>query len=83
MEKKKASSTNNAGIAGYQHVEEWKEIHIYPHVQNSSPNGLRQQYKYDYTKPDRRESGKYSSMYGHRRPLSKYNISSTDTERTN
>ena len=39
------------------------------------------QYKFNYTKPDGKESGKYSSMHGHKRPLPKYNPSSTDTER--
>ena len=36
--KKKASSTNGAGITECRNVEEYKEIHIYSHAQNSSPN---------------------------------------------
>ena len=39
--KKKTYSTNGAGITGYQHVEEWKQIRIYRHAQNSSPNGWK------------------------------------------
>ena len=33
----------------------------------------RLQYKFDYTEPDRRESGKQPSMHRNRRPLPKYN----------
>ena len=40
----------------------------YHHAQNSSPNGLKPQYKSDHTEPDRRENGK--------KPLPKYNPSS-------
>ena len=39
--KKNSSSTNGAGISGCQLVEEWKQIHIYHHAQNSSPDGLK------------------------------------------
>ena len=43
----------------------------------------RPQYKSNHTEPDRGESGKYPSMHGHRRPLSKYNPSSKDNKSIN
>ena len=39
--KKKASSTNGAGITECQHVKDCKYIHIYAHAQNSSANGSK------------------------------------------
>ena len=42
--KKKASSTNGAGLNGYLHVEDisiWKYINIYHCTQNSSPGGSK------------------------------------------
>ena len=43
----------------------------------------RPQHKASHTEPHRRESGKYTWTHWHRRPLPKYNPSSTDTERNN
>jgi len=39
--KKIAFSTNGAGSAGGQHVEEYKPIHSYSPVQSLSPSGSR------------------------------------------
>jgi hypothetical protein len=36
-----ASSTNDADQTVRLHVEEWKKIHIYHPVQNSSPSGSK------------------------------------------
>ena len=41
MEKKKVSTANGAGITGCQQVEGQKQIHTYPHAENSSPNVLK------------------------------------------
>jgi hypothetical protein len=39
--KKKASSTNDAGLTGCLHIEKCKQIHIYHPEQNASPSGLK------------------------------------------
>ena len=41
------------------------------------------QHKTKHTEPHRTESGKYTSIHWHRRPLPKYNLSSTVTEENN
>ena len=58
-------------------------IQTYSYAKNSSPDGLKTQYKSDHTEPDRREIGKEPSMHGHRRILPKYNTRSRDTENNN
>jgi hypothetical protein len=39
--KKKASSTDGAGLSGCLHIEECKKTHIYDPAQNSSPSGSK------------------------------------------
>ena len=53
MGKKKASSTNGAGITGSLD-EECKQMHIYHPAQNSRPSEPQQ--KTRYTKSNRREN---------------------------
>ena len=54
--KKKTSSANGAGLTGYLNIEEFKEVHMYYPVQNSSISKIST--KSRYTDPDRRETEK-------------------------
>ena len=50
---KESIFNSGADITRCHHVEHWKYIHIYHHVQNSNPGDQRPQHKSRYTEPDR------------------------------
>jgi hypothetical protein len=50
-----ASSKNSAGLTGFVHVEECKQIHVYHPAQNSIPSKSKHQHKAGYTNSHRRE----------------------------
>ena len=64
--KKTAFSTNGAGSAGSQHVEECNLIHSYLPVQSSSQVDQGPPHKTRYTESNRRESGEEPGAHGHR-----------------
>jgi hypothetical protein len=57
MERKKASSTNGAGLMRCFHVEECKYIHIYHRVQTQVQVGQVPQQKTRHTKSNRTKNG--------------------------
>jgi hypothetical protein len=64
-----AFSTNGSDSIGSQQIEQYKSIHSYLLVQNSSPSGSISfsVYKTRYTKTNRKESEEGLGAHGHRR----------------